>query len=75
MASKKPKSDGLADLIRSAFADSGMSRFELGKRSGVSYSVTHRFITGERSVRLETADKILAGLGLEARLAPTRKGL
>ena len=59
MARKKPRHDGLAELIRSAFAESGMSRFELGKRSSVSYSVTHRFITGERSVRLETADKML----------------
>lgn len=73
MPRKKPTSVVLADLIRSAFADSGMSRFELSKRSGVSYSVTHRFITGERSVRLETADKMLAGLGLEVRLVQSRK--
>lgn len=59
----KKKTD-LAKTIRAAFKASGMSRFELAKRSGVSYSVIHRFIGSERDLTLGTASKLADVLGL-----------
>ena len=67
----KKKTD-LARELRAAFKVSGMSRFALSKRSGVSYSVIHRFIGEERDLTLGTASKLATVLGLE--LHPKRKG-
>lgn len=66
----KKKTD-LAREIRRALKASGMSRFELSKRSGVSYSVIHRFIGEERDLTLRTASRLAGVLGLELR---ARKG-
>jgi len=71
MARKTKQADLAAD-IRAAFADSGLSRFELARRSGVPYSGVHRFIAGKRDVGLETASKLCDVLGLE--LKPKRDG-
>lgn len=69
--SKKTHTVDLAEQLRTAFEKSGMSMFELGKRSGVAYSGVHRFITGDRDVTLETASKLAEILGVELR---PRKG-
>ena len=66
----KQKTD-LAKGLRAAFKASGMSRFELAKRSGVSYSVIHRFFGGGRDLTLRTASRIADVLGMELR--PKRK--
>ncbi len=50
-----------------------MSRFELCKRSGVSYSVVHRFIGGERDIRMETASRLADVLGVELRTKRQRR--
>lgn len=67
----KRKTD-LAKALRTAFNASGMSRFELSRRCGVSYSVIHRFIAEERDLTLRTASRLSNVLGLE--LKPKRKG-
>lgn len=61
----------LSDQIREAFVRSGMTRFKLAKEAGVAYAVVHRFISSERDITLETADKLVQVLELE--LASTRR--
>jgi len=70
MATKK--TDDLGQQLLDAFHRSGLSRFALSKQSGVGYAVIHRWVGGERDVKLKTASKIAAALGLK--LSPTRKG-
>ncbi len=67
MSKKRERRVDLAEQLRAAFEASGMSRFELCKRSGVSYSVVHRFIGGERDIRMETASRLADVLGVELR--------
>ena len=57
----------LSEQIRGAYAKSGLTRFKLAKDAGVAYAVVHRFISSERDITLETADKLAAVLGLELR--------
>ena len=58
------KTTDLARELRAAFKASGMNRLELSKRSGVSYSVIHRFCGGDRDLTLGTASKLADVLGL-----------
>ena len=67
----KKKTD-FAKEFRLAFKQSEMSRFELSNRSGIAYSVIHRFIAGDRDLTLRTASKLADVLGLELR--SKRKG-
>ena len=62
----------LGDQLRAAFAESGLSRFELARQAGVSYAIAHRFIGGDRDIRLATASKLAKVLGLELRSVPAR---
>ena len=64
MLSMSTKKTDLARALRTAFKASGMTRFELSKRSGVSYSVVHRFIGDDRDVTLRTASRLATVLGL-----------
>jgi len=61
----------LGETIRQAFAESGMTRFELSKRSGVFYSAIHGFIGSNRDISISSASKLCESLGLELR--PVRK--
>ena len=62
----------MADQLRAAFAESGMTRFELSKRSGVPYSSVHRFLGEGRDIAISTASK-LCGV-LELRLTRVKGG-
>ena len=53
-------SSQLLDIIESR----NLSAYALGKLAGVDPGVIQRFITGARDIRLETADRIGAALGL-----------
>jgi len=57
--------------IGRALKASGMTRFELSRRSGVAYSVIHRLLAGQNDVTLRTAERLCRVLGLD--LAPIRK--
>lgn len=69
--SKRKRRVDLAEQFRTAFTDSGLSRFKLARRAGVSYATVYRFMSGERSVTLDTASKLAEVLGLEMR--PSKK--
>ena len=69
MAKRKKKltvSETLRQAIQDAYAD-GITSYRIAKESGISISQIDRFSTGERTLRLETADKICEVLGLELR--------
>ena len=67
---KKPPR-GLGQQLRAACVESGMTRFALAKRAGVSYAIVHRFAAAERDITLGTASKLADVLGLE--LKPTKR--
>ncbi len=60
----------LGQQLRAAFAESGLSRFELARRAGISYAIVHRFIGGDRNITLGTASKLCQVLGLDLRSVP-----
>ena len=70
--SKKRKAKTVTDQLKQAVTDSGETLYGVAKGSGAEYSALLRFMAGERGIRLDTADKLAAYLGLELR--PARKG-
>ncbi len=57
----------LACQLRNAFQRSGMTRYELAKRTNIPYSTIHRFMAGERDITLSTVEKMCDVLTLELR--------
>jgi transcriptional regulator with XRE-family HTH domain len=69
---------GMIDAdLRTAIVGSGLTAYAIAKRADTSPDVVSRFVTGERDVRLGTAARIAAALGLELKLpgrsSPTKK--
>jgi len=54
----------LAETLRKAIIDSGRSAYALQQETGVDASVISRFLHEERDLRLETAGKLAAALGM-----------
>jgi len=54
----------LTDVLRRAVLDSGTSLLKLAKATGVERMSISRFVRGERSLRLDKADKLAAYFGL-----------
>jgi transcriptional regulator with XRE-family HTH domain len=57
--------------LKRIMAESGITEYEIAKRSGLDKGALSRFRTGERSLNLESVDKLAAVLNLELR--QTRK--
>lgn len=60
----KPKAP-LTGVLKNAIKESGMTRYEIAKRTGVPATSLMRFLRGETSLRLDKADAIAGCLGLE----------
>jgi transcriptional regulator with XRE-family HTH domain len=58
------KRETLPERLRAAIRKSGKTVYRVGVESGVSHPVILRFLSGERDIRLETAEKLAASLGL-----------
>jgi len=54
----------LSYQIREVIESRGITAYALGKEAGVDATVVGRFLSGERDLRLATADRIAAALGL-----------
>lgn len=54
----------LADQLRDALKQSGLTMFRISKESGVEESVLYRFVTFERGVQMDTAEKLAAYFGM-----------
>jgi plasmid maintenance system antidote protein VapI len=55
----------LTQQLLDAIAESGLSGYRLAKESGVPQQVLSRFLRGERTLTIETADRLADALGLE----------
>ena len=54
----------LVESLRLAIVRSGLTHYRLAKEAGITPPTLDRFVSGERDLRLETASKIAAVLGL-----------
>lgn len=70
--------DSLSGELRRIIGGSGLTRYRIAKDAGISQSTLEYFMTGERSLRLETVDKLAKVLGLRLsrrkRSAPAAAG-
>jgi transcriptional regulator with XRE-family HTH domain len=63
----KPKNDKpltISDQLRAILQADGRTAYAIGQQADVDPGVISRFIQGERSLRLETVDRIATALGL-----------
>jgi transcriptional regulator with XRE-family HTH domain len=59
------KREPLPAKLRAAIRNSGTTVYRVAQESGVSHPVILRFLSGERDIRLATAEKLAAALGLQ----------
>lgn len=59
----------LTDVLRRAILDSDVTMYGIAKGSGVDRASLTRFRDGDRSLRLDKADKLAAFFGLELKPA------
>ncbi len=68
MAKKQPAprvdKHTLSYQLREIIASRGLTAYALGQEAGVDATVVGRFLSGERDLRLGTADRLAAALGL-----------
>ncbi|MCA9120999.1 MAG: helix-turn-helix transcriptional regulator [Planctomycetaceae bacterium] len=67
MSKSKTKRKTLAEQIRQAIIDSGITQYRIAKDTGISQPLLTRFVNGDRGISLDTADKLIEYLGLELR--------
>lgn len=65
-------SESLPDQLRRAMRESGYTRYELSKHTGIPQSTLSRFANGISDLNMTTAHRLTAFLGLELR--KVRKG-
>ena len=70
MARNKPQRTTLPEGLRQALTNSGKSSYQLMIETGVNHGVILRFMKGERDIRLETAEKLAAVVGLTVNVPP-----
>ena len=58
-------SDSLSEALRQAIRETGKTVDEVANEAGVSPIVISRFLSGERDIRMATADKLADVLGLK----------
>ena len=63
----------ISQTRRQAIESSGRIVHEIGQASGVNHAVILRFLSGERSQRLDTADKLAEALGVSTAIAKQTK--
>ena len=63
---KKPTRPAtVSETLRQAILDSGLSAYRLSADSGVNVAAVLRFRSGERSLKLESVDRLAEVLGLQ----------
>jgi DNA-binding phage protein len=61
----EPVAESIAEALKQAIRNSGRSVYQIAKESGISQIVIARFLSGERDIRMATADKIAKVLALQ----------
>lgn len=56
---------GISDALRRAIQSSPKSVYQICKEAGISQIVVSRFLSGERDIRLGTADRLAKTLEME----------
>lgn len=64
--------DTISCALRRAIRESGLPLLRIARETGVQRASLSRFVRGERSLRLDVADKVAAYLGLT--LASLKRG-
>ncbi|MDX1965419.1 MAG: helix-turn-helix transcriptional regulator [Pirellulales bacterium] len=62
----------LTDQLRQVIQASGQTRYSIWKQTGVTQDILSRFMTGERGMSLETADKLFEHFEIKL-VTPTKK--
>lgn len=62
---KKSKPKDLVDQLKSEISNSGLTSYMLGKHSNTAPIVIDRFMSGARSLRLDTVARLCEVLNLE----------
>jgi plasmid maintenance system antidote protein VapI len=57
----------MADALQKAIAKSGLAHIAIERATGVKRQSIMRFMRGERSLRLDMADRLAVFFGLEVR--------
>jgi ribosome-binding protein aMBF1 (putative translation factor) len=65
LPSSRAGSGTLSKALREAIQSSGKSVYQIAKAAKVSQIVVSRFLSGERDIRMETADRLAEVLGLK----------
>lgn len=63
--SKSKQKLSMADVLKTAIEESGLTRYRIAKDTGIPETSLMRFMRGETSLRLDKADVLAAYLGLE----------
>ena len=58
-------SGALSQALKNAIRASDKSMYQIAQDAGVSQIVVSRFLSGERDIRMATADKLAEALGLK----------
>ena len=61
----EPLGASLSEALKAAVRGSELTAYEIAKRAGISQIMISRFLSGERDIRLATADKLAGALGLK----------
>ncbi len=70
---RQTKRTSIPDLLRDTINRSDKSRYVLARETGISAGVLSRFVNGERSITIDTADKLCHALGLTMQLEKRSK--
>lgn len=63
----------VTETLRRAIKQSGMSRYEIAKETGIAQSMLSRFVTARRGLSLGAVDRLAAFLKLELVERSTRR--
>jgi hypothetical protein len=62
------------DQLRGAICDSGRTRYELWKATGIDQATLSRFVAGKAGLSLRAVDALVSELGLELRRVDKGRG-
>lgn len=63
----------ISEQLKQAINDCGQTVYVVARDSGVSHATIYRFLSGERSLSLDNADRLAEYLELELRPVKKRK--
>lgn len=64
-APRRAVADSLTEALKRAIRESEMTVYQIAKKAHVSQIIISRFLSGERDIRVATADKLATALGLK----------